>query len=281
MPGLMVFSISNGKEPIRMELALAENSLDEVSRLLPQGVYSTFRTLNNCEKVLGLKTHMERLYAPAAEIGIPPSVTVSELRKMLKRLLEAYQPGEARVRISLSLVGFPGKLFVAIEPLKLLDEMVYQRGIKVLTSLASRNNPRLKSTTFISESASERHNLISNGIFEALMERNGRILEGLTSNFYAVRDGKIITARYGILLGVTRRFVLRLARSAGYGIDYRALRVAELSGINEAFITSSSRGVVPVVEVDHSPVGQGSPGKAAKELRQSYDAYISTKAEKI
>ena len=113
------------------------------------------------------------------------------------------------------------------------------------------------------------------------MVRNGRILEGLTSNFYAVCNGKLITARYGILLGVTRRFVLRLARSAGYGIDYRALQVAELSGIDEAFITSSSRGVVPVIEVDHSPVGQGRPGSVARELRRAYDTYLVAKAEEI
>ena len=281
-PMLEVFSIQSGREPAKLNLTLTENNLDEVSRQLPQGVYSTFRTFGACEKVLGLNAHLDRLYVPASEMRIQPSTSKGELRETMRQLLAPHRPRDAKVRISLSLnEAAQGQIFVAIEPLKLLDENVYRQGIKVISSSVSRTDPRLKSTSFISNSENQRLLLAKTGIFEALIVKNGRIFEGMTSNFYAVSAGKIITARYNILLGVTRRFVLRLARSAGIGIEYRSLRIDEVAGISEAFITSSSRGVVPVVSVDNIPIGKGSPGNVAPMLRHVYDAYVLDKAENI
>ena len=148
MPGLMIFSINSGYEPGKINLPLQPDSLDEISNQLPQGVYSTFRTLNSCEKALGLSMHLNRLYIPASELGVHPSIPAIELRKTMRKLLSAYQPGEARVRICLSLNETPGQLFVIIEPLKLLNEAVYSRGVRVVTCDASRTNPRLKTTSF-------------------------------------------------------------------------------------------------------------------------------------
>jgi branched-chain amino acid aminotransferase len=279
--GLTVFSISSGSKSVRLDFQSAPKTLDDVSRQLPQGLYSTFRTLDGCRKVLGLSTHLDRLYKPARPVEASPSVSRGELREMLKQILVAYQPGDARIRVSLALDETPGQIFIALEPLKLLPESVYQHGIKVITTEIARAAPRLKSTAFIQSSESERQALRKAGMEEALMVRNGHILEGLTSNFYSVAGEKLITARYGILLGVTRRAVLRLARSAGLRIEYRPLRMAELPSIDEAFITSSSRAVVPVVEVNGMPIGQGRPGNVAKMLRRAYDQYVLDRAESL
>ena len=278
---LSVFYLETGFKPKNLNLQLTQINLDGVSSQLPQGLYSTFRTFESCEKVLGLKAHLDRLYVPAAEMGIQPSVSANELRVMLKELLDGYRPGESRVRISLSLNDAQGQVFVAIEPLKLLEEIVYQQGIKVVTSQTWRVNPRLKSTIYIQDSEHERQVIHKAGIVESLIVKNEHILEGLTSNFYAMKRGKIITSRYDILLGVTRRFILRLARSAGIEIDYRSLKMSELLEISEAFITSSSRGVVPVVMVNAIQVGDGQPGPVAKMLRCAYDLSILKKAERI
>ncbi len=268
--------------PEPQEIILADMSaLDAISRQLPQGLYSTFRTFGGCEKVLNLGLHLRRLYEPLVALAVKPSVTALELRTRLRGLLKDFAPGEARVRISLSTTESPGQIFVMLEPLKVLPETVYQRGVRVVLSQADRANPRLKSTAFITESAQERKSILQGGIFEGLLVHHGRILEGLTSNFYAVRAGKIITARNGILLGVTRRTVLRLARKNGIAIEDCALRVDELALIDEAFITSSSRGVVPVVEIEGQPVGTGQVGAVAGLLRRAYDEYVLRAAEKI
>jgi len=86
-----------------------------------------------------------------------------------------------------------------------------------------------------------------------------------------------VTARSGILLGVTRRAVLRLARGQGMLIEYRAPSIREK--FDEAFLTSSSRGVVPIVSIDKKPVGQGAVGKWTKILSKAYQAYVKERSE--
>jgi branched-subunit amino acid aminotransferase/4-amino-4-deoxychorismate lyase len=111
--------------------------------------------------------------------------------------------------------------------------------------------------------------------------KNGQILEGMTSNFFHVRDGVLYTAQRDILLGVTRRTVIRVARGRGVEVRYKPLKLEQLSAVDEAFITSSSRGIVPVIKIDEVKVGQGRVGELTKQLSAAYEAYVIQKAEKI
>lgn len=275
-----VWQLDAGAVPER--LVVAGNSLDELSRALPQGFYSTFRTFGNCTRVLDLKYHLERLYLPAAAKGLHAAVAEAELRSQLRELLAGYRRfDEARVRVSLSVQERPGSMYIAIEPLKRLPAAVYAHGVRVVTSHVARVDPRLKSTAFIIQSERERRAVAQGGAFEGLIVRRGRVLEGLTSNFFYVRDGRLGTARRGILLGVTRRLVLRLARQAGLDIAYHPLRVVAIPILSEAFITSSSRGIVPVVAIDGRPVGSGAPGGLTRDLMGRYAQYVDGHAQEI
>lgn len=268
--------------PEPQELTLEDlSSLDAISRQLPQGLYSTFRTYSGRTKVLGLEMHLRRLYDPLPALGVKATSSPPELRAALRETLRAFDAEEARARITVSTTEHAGDVFLGLEPLKTPDETACQRGARVVLSPVERKTPRLKTTSFIGESGEARKSLLKSGAHEALMVRRGRILEGLTSNFYAVKNGMIITAREGILLGVTRRCVLRLARSNGVGIAYRPPRVEELPSLDEAFITSSGRGVAPVTEIDGQPVGSGQVGEITRLLRRVYDEYVTRKAEWI
>lgn len=278
---IVAFSVNTGSVLQELKLPSYINSLDDTSRALPQGVYSTFRTVASGRKVLGLKAHFKRLYDPSKELGVTPTITSEGLRLVLRKLLANYQTSEARVRICLSLTDQPGQVFVIVEPLKLLGDDVYKKGVRVIISMIERTDPRIKSTGFIQKSSPERSLLMGQGVFEALMVHNGQIFEGFTSNFYALTGNKIITARQGILLGVTRKAILRLTRSIGVPIDYRALRLDELPLIDEAFISSSSRGVVPVVKINGILIGQGRPGPFTLKIQNLYEQYIQEKAEFI
>ena len=256
-------------------------TLDSVSLRLPKGLYSTFRTYDGAKRVVGLKRHLNRLeqFSPADDFK--PSATSSEIRQGLRNILGDFVLTEAKIRISLSLSDEPGQIYVMVEKLKPVAEITYLEGVKVVTSKTKRINPREKSTNFIVESEQERLSLQTRGIYEALMVHDDHILEGLTSNFFAVKNAKIITARNDILLGVTRRMMLRLFYKLGIPVEYRKLRVDEIASIDEAFITSSSRGVVPVIDIDGVRIGQGAPGHVAKLLRDAYDNYVIEIAESI
>ena len=101
----------------------------------------------------------------------------------------------------------------------------------------------------------------------------------LTVSSWVPPSHALSTAQRGILLGVTRRAVLRLARGEGMSIEYRSPHVDEK--FSEAFLTSSSRGVVPIVSIDGEPVGQGRVGEWTKMLSKAYQAYVKERSEKI
>ncbi len=249
-----------------------QSSLDAITRQLPDGYYSTFRTFVSCARVIGLSAHLRRL----------PNADASFLRGSLIQLLQPFRATEARVRV---METKRGGFYISIEPLKPLPREVYEKGVRVETTTLHRNDPRAKSTAFIGQSDEERKHLAKEGIFEALLVKNGRILEGMTSNFfYVAQVGNlryIATASKDILLGVTRTMVIRAARGRGLEVRFRPLRLDQLSLAKEAFITSSSRGVVPVIQIDDVKVGQGSPGRITKSLMKAYDEYVLKHAEKI
>ncbi len=247
-----------------------KSSLDAVTRQLPDGYYSTFRTFDKCTRVIGLSAHLLRL----------PHADASLLCRSLLLLLERLRPEEARVRI---METKQGQFYISIEPLKLLPREVYENGVRVETISIQRSDPRTKSTAFISASDEERKRLAKEGIFEALLVKNGEILEGMTSNFFYVLTPRevLFTAQRDILLGITRTMVIRAARGRGVGVRYRPLELDQLPAVKEAFITSSSRGIVPVIQIDNVKVGQGRVGKLTRMLMSAYEEYVMMKAEKI
>jgi len=258
-----------------------QSSLDAITRQLPDGFYSTFRTFGEGRRVVGLSAHLARLYAPASELGLQPACTATELRRVMDGLLGEYRPQEARVRIALD--SQRGRVFLAIQPLTRLPMDVYEHGIRVaIISNKKRKNPTLKSTTFITESRAERATLAQASAFEGLLTQRGRILEGMTSNFFYIRDGVLGTAGRGVLRGVTRSEILRIARKElSLPIHYRALRIEEIPAIQEAFISSSSRGIVPVVQVDEARIGAGNVGQVTGSLMRAYEQDVLLRAEAI
>ena len=252
------------------------STLDEMTRELPQGFYTTFSTLSNGTKVLGLRTHLGRLYLPAMELRLIPSVDQPILRTRVADLAKMNLPSESRIRLILTKNN--GMIYIAIQPFEPLSKQLYENGVKVITSELARTTPRVKDTGFISSSIEQRKQ-VGNDVFEVLLTKNGKILEGMTSNFYAITSKTLITARRGILLGVTRRVILRLARGQGMLTEYRAPSINEK--FNEAFLTSSSRGVVPIVSINNKSVGQGRVGKWTKMLSKAYQAYVEERSEQI
>jgi branched-chain amino acid aminotransferase len=261
------------------------SSLDAITRQLPEGYYSTFRTYAGGTRVIGLSAHLRRL----------PHVDASALRRNLVQLLEPYRPGEARVRV---METKRRQVYISIEPLQPLPREIYEKGVRAETTTTQRHDPRAKSTAFISASDKERKHIAQEGVFEALLVKNGKILEGMTSNFFYVLNprasttgltslspsaqrGMLGTAQKDILLGVTRTMVIHAARGRGVEVKYRALRLNQLPDVKEAFITSSSRGIVPVIQIDDVMVGRGKVGPVTRQLMSAYEKDILKNSEPI
>jgi len=241
-------------------------TLDQVSLHLPQGTYTTFRTYEH-DKFLRLEEHLARLEESARLVGRECRLDHAHIRRAIASVLACTGYPESRLRLTTGLNCQP-ELYISIERFESLDASVYASGVKTATLVMQRDKPRAKVTSFIGPSREMKR--VVPEVFEVLMvSPDGAILEGFTSNFFAVFDGVLYTAEEGVLPGITRSLVLAVAASL-LPIRLRPVRYPEIPALSEACLTSSSREVVPVVSIDGQRVGDGRPGPVTRELLRRY-----------
>jgi branched-chain amino acid aminotransferase len=248
-------------------------TMAEASAILPHGAYTTLRTYDGGRRVLRLAEHLTRLREGSGPGSGPHEV---EVRAGLAEALKVSGQGERRLRLTYA----PPRMYVAVESLPPLPDALYQQGIWCVSVPVRRDAPRVKDTRFIPAAQAAYHDLPA-GAHEGLMvAKEGTILEGLSSNVFAVREGILHTDDEHVLPGITRGLVLDLAR----GLLPRAtggVRLDQVAELSEAFLTSVSRGVLPVVQIDATKVGDGRPGPVARELRRRLEALVEREAEPL
>ncbi len=262
-----------------IKLSRKANSLDSVSEAYSSGVYTTFRTYQH-DHVLLLESHFNRLEESAGIINGNIQVPRGQLRLALRKILSDFYPDkDIRIRIALNLED--QSYIISAEPLKPPPASAYQKGVSVITCRLERKNPHAKTTDFIATAARIRSTLPPK-IQEAIMvDENGYLLEGLSSNFWGVVNGVVRTEKEKVLGGITRSVILELCEKEGIPLLFESIHIRELTSLHEAFITSTSRAVLPVTCIDHHIVGEGKPGKITQLLARCYQEYVTRQIEKI
>lgn len=259
----------------------APTSLDDASSRLPHGAYTTFRTYDGRTRVIALTAHLDRLEDSARQLGHHNDLDRVRLRRVLANLLDHVAPAEARVRITVDTTEDMGAVYISLEELRTPPAEVYEQGVRTVTHEIRREQPTAKSTEFIHPSR-ELKKALPADIYEIIMyDDDGYILEGTTSNIFGVRDGILCTAGEDILFGITRGVVLDLARDAGTPVEERKIHMEEVPALDEAFLTSSSRGIVPIVRIDEHTIGTGKPGELTRMLVHRYRKHLSKACERI
>lgn len=242
---------------------------------LPDGAYTTFRT-HGSTRVLRLRDHVRRLEESARMQDRSGDLPIDRVRGAIAAAIGRTGHPESRFRLTWS----PPRLFVSIEPFQPMDDSLYREGVACVTVSLHRDNPRSKDTRFIREAGAAYDHLPA-GAHEGLMvAKDGAILEGLSSNFFAILDGALYTEEERVLAGLTRSLVLETAA----GLLPRAPRALlrdEVGRAQECFITSASRGVLPVVRIDGVAVGAGAPGALTREIRRRYERQVEVEAEDV
>jgi branched-chain amino acid aminotransferase len=255
---------------------LAPATLDEVSLQLPQGAYTTFRTYD-CQRAFRLQQHFERLNQSARLANQPREIDHPRLRRALREILSGAST-DLRIRITCDLTVEPGTIFVSIENLHIPSVRDYEEGVTALLCAMQRENPEAKLTGFIHTAAELRAHMPA-GVNETLMvAEDGQILEGLSSNFFCIREGQLFTADSGVLKGITRSVVLDEAQKTGLTVRLNGVKVDELAKIEECFITSVSRDVLPVVQIADHAIRKAVPGPVSRLLLQRYRARIAAES---
>jgi branched-chain amino acid aminotransferase len=257
-----------------------DQTFAQISNQLPEGVYTTFRTYER-DKALRLEDHFQRLEHSAAlmQANITPlSLPRKRLRISLGKVIADFpQEGDLRIRLTVDLEDQPGMLYITIGPLKKPSPEAYQKGVKLVTWDLQRKLAQAKRTSFIQRAELVRADLPPD-VNEAIMVTpEGHLLEGLTSNFFAVSRGELYTAGKGVLRGITRSLVLEAAEEINLNIHLQPLALDKLSLIEEAaeaFISSTSRGILPVREINDIQLGSTVPGEITRHLMAAFDALL-------
>ena len=258
----------------------AFSTLDEVSLHLPNGAYTTFRTYAHTQ-AFRLEDHFNRMNDSAQRSSNPIRIHPDEVRASIRTVLNPLDMRDVRIRLTLDLEQEPGCIYLTEEPLHTPSPEEYTQGVKLISKVMHRENPKAKLTEFIKDAQNIRQQLPA-GINEAVMVRgDGMILEGLTSNFFGIRSGLLITSKEGILEGITRAVLLDICRELEIKINYDGIFLSNISDLDETFITSSSRAVLPVVQIDQTKIGTGQPGEITSQLMAQFRERILQEIEEI
>lgn len=256
------------------------SSLNMISSHLPTGVYTTFRTYNH-DQVLWLESHFHRLEESAKIINRPIHLEYPKIRQALREIIALSPEQELRIRLTINPDISPAVVYISQERLITPAPEEYRKGVCTVLNKTIRINPKAKLTSFL-KSAELIRNKVSENINEVLMVNDGgQILEGLTSNFFAVIHNEIWTEGEQVLPGIVRSTILEIAEENGIRVQFSAIHSSDINRIEESFLTSTSRSVLPIQRIDATVINTGEPGPITKKLIRLYRQTIKRSLEKI
>lgn len=250
-------------------------SINDVAVLRGYCAFEALRTYNR--RPFHLDEHLRRLVRSAELIELDMSYSSDEIAAIIREVIVRNEYEHAAIRILVTggesedgvLPSGKPVLAVLITGLGERDMQRFARGIKLITSNLQRINPEAKTSSYVSAIRSLKE-AARRGASDALfVNERGHVLEGTRSNFFVLHGNTLITPHDGVLIGITRNVVLELAEGR-FTIEERPILLEELPQIDEAFVTSSSKEITPVVQIDDIVIGEGRPGPRTYELEQRF-----------
>ncbi len=248
--------------------------------LFADGVYEVTAVVNG--KLVDYGPHMERLDRSLRELRMAWPCSKDELKAMHVEMVKrnALTEGIIYMQVTRGAADrdfkFPREskstLIAFTQAMKLVDNPNAVTGVKVVTTPDIRWARRDIKTIMLLAPVLGKQEAHEKGAHEAWMVEGGVVTEGTSSNAYIVKDGKVITRGLSnsILAGCTRRALFRLAQDHGIVIEERCFTPDEAYAADEAFLTSASQFVMPIVEIDGRRIGGGQPGPVVRKLRELF-----------
>ena len=260
--------------------------VNDLAVLRGYGVCDIMRTYKG--KPYFLNEHIKRLENSAKEIGLSLPWSTKEITDLvLETLKKNHLIDEANIRIVItggSSPDFfypqgPPRLLILITDMNRLPDSWYEKGVKVITHPLERTLPDAKVISYIPAAMALKLAKKNNAVEALYINRRMEVLEGTTSNLFAFFGNTLYTPRDGVLKGVTRQAVLSLARHL-YKIQEKPIKIERQKKAEEVFITGTNKCVVPVIQIDNTKIGNGTPGpntrKIISELENHALEFVST-----
>lgn len=262
----------------------AKISIFDRGFLMADGVYEVTSVLDG--KLIAFDGHAARLQRSLSELDMASPVDMDELLNIHRELVSRNDITDGLIYMQVTRGSAGDRDFVFPDPETtpptlvlftqskpgLADNPAAKVGMSVISIEDIRWGRRDIKTVQLLYPSMGKMMAQKAGAGDAWMVEDGVVTEGTSNNAYIVKNGKIITRHLSndILHGITRAAVLRYAREAQMEIEERAFSIEEAQAADEAFVTSASAFVMPVVEIDGVKLGDGTPGKVAARLREIY-----------
>lgn len=230
------------------------------------------------DRIVFFDEHYKRFETSAKIMRLKIPLKKGEIKKIIEGLLKRNGYRLSKIRLVLTGGKTIGSLdfdrrsenfFILAEKTELPPKDSYTRGVKLITAEYEREIPRAKSNDYVAAVYLQPSQKKA-GATEILYTFRGNVLEATTSNFFIIKGNKLITAKDGILFGITRDKVIGLAKRS-MDVEERIVKTSEFKAADEAFITSTYKKVMPVVKIDNLIIGNGKVGPKTRLLMERYN----------
>jgi branched-chain amino acid aminotransferase len=250
-------------------------SINDVAVLRGYSVFESLRTYNR--RPFHLDEHLTRLYRSAELIEMEIPWSREYITGVILESIARNPYKHASIRLLVTggvsedgiLPSDVPTLAIMVTQLDERDMKRFARGSKLITTQLQRISPEAKTTNYIAAVRALKEAVRRDAADALFVNERGHVLETTRSNFFIFRGDRLVTPLKGILIGITRNVVLGLAKGR-FTIEERPILLDELAYVDEAFITSSSKEITPIVQINELVIGDGKPGLHTLELEQRF-----------
>ena len=242
------------------------------------GVFDFGRTYNG--KLFHFDDNIERFRRSAFELHLKPPISDQEIRELAVELIEESDLKTPSIRLILTggysysspLLEHPNFIIIA-EELPTYPSEVYSHGAKIITVDFQRELPHVKSLNYLNAVRLEPLKREKKA-FDILYHSQNGVTECPRNNFFAFLGDTLVTPCDYVLHGITRKLILKLAANQ-FPIEQRMISLEELQAADEAFVTSTSKRIVPISRIDDMEIGKGTVGERTKAIMRLFDEYTA------
>lgn len=235
-------------------------------------IYEVIRVVNG--KAAFLNDHLSRMQKSFQMINMEFPYSKRSLEELIDKVIKANDGIIGNIKITYNTTNSNFKIYYIMHSYP--SKEYYKSGIKTILYYAERENPNLKivSTEFRRKISEEMRK--ENAHEALLVDKNGNITEGSKSNFFAIKDGKLITAKADtVLKGITRDKIFKIANALGVEVIEKEIKASEIKNLDAIFISGTSVAILPICQVDN--ISFDVDNKVLREIMEMYQKLLEGK----